>query len=1439
MKPGLIISLSASLSCASFAVEVGSLRVTQLANNNNIIDSANPGVSIVKAPGSTAGGNFLGTSNRGDYTMDFGRGRDMENGILLSSIAQLTRNDSATGGPAPGEFFATSSFGFEEDTGKYWIAIHAALHGDNIEANHDVSYAYLPYDIYPGGFATNDVNNGPLTRFIGTQGLQLGVNLTDPAETNGQYHLDLAPMVANASQSGVLLVTGAKNEDNFALSRANADGSFHIFCHDNAANGSSYENDGVGFAYLPAASVGAGRLVALGRVNGDATTDVASGNFTVTKGSTGRWYLSIPGHTADSGTLIVSPEGGVNYNVDNIVSAGWDAGNQRWIIESRDLGAAPQVPDLQDMQTPTDDVFSFAFFSATVANSAPTIAASTPADEAIKVAPDSSLTTTVADADGEPLTVTYHARRVSAVDPTGSFSVVALPDTQFYSENTGGQRAALFSAQTDWIVAEKDARNIGFVLHLGDITQHGDRPDTALEQWTNASNAMYRLENPATTGSPDGVPYILAVGNHDQTPIGDADGTTTNFNTYFGVHPETGINHFADKSWYGGTSVPHSADNNYTLFTAGGIDFIVISLEFDLTPDEADLEWADALLKAHPARRGIVITHHMVNTGNPARFSVLGAAIYEALKDNPNLILMHGGHIAGEGRRTDTFEGRAVHSLLADYQSRSNGGDAWLRIMKFIPALNRVEVSTYSPVLDVFETDEDSQFSLDVNLKGGMGPFTPIGSVTVQPGTASLALPDLEPGTRYEWYATVSDGTTTASTPVRSFITSGVPFPPTVEVTSPANGSTMEEPGSFTFEASASDIDGSITKVEYFSGTTKLGEATTAPYSFTWQDVPAGSHTILAKATDDEGNTSFSAPVAVQVIAQPVVPDVSTVSTGRFNAGWTLIAGSPAPLAFTSPGSNVGDLVLRVNGSPVKFLSNAIITANWENAGNSGVDSIDNVALPYSDGSGNAWVNVSDNSNPNAADANPTLTEESAGTAVACLPYAAGWTGASITADGALLGGNLPAGTTVRRVGDGLYTISGLPTTGNLLAFPNGNGGTDGDNVLSVRKDGSQWIVDVRDNSSDSQNGSFSFLHIPADTPGVLSGMIRANGNLVPLNGRLSDMGATVTKTNDYFEITFGDGTEIRSASAAIFLTGDSTSSGAAGDNIHSYSSSGNSFRIFSQDLPQLDGTFQAVDLRFLVVPFNLAPFKPVTTAVSVTASDAEGHEFGGDTGIAFTVTRSGAADAPLTVHYATSGSATDGADYTSLPGTIEIPAGQLTATINTDVLVDDVVEGTENIIVTLLPNAAYTLGEPGNATATIHDRPLQSYLHDKGLSSPDGDDDGDGISNLLEYFHGTHNAAAANLGSLRAVAAGDAGGTFTASFPRSKSATDVTANVEWSTDLQTWHRSGESNGTQTADIALRVVSAAEEDPETVEATLTISEGPVPASIYLRLVVTP
>src|SRR4051812_14542647 len=81
---------------------------------------------------------------------------------------------------------------------------------------------------------------------------------------------------------------------------------------------------------------------------------------------------------------------------------------------------------------------------------------------------------------------------------------------------------------------------------------------------------------------------------------------------------------------------------------------------------------------------------------------------------------------------------------------------------------------------------------------------------------------------------------------------------PSVALTQPTDGATFTPPATVNLAATASDADGSVTKVEFFNGAAKLGEDTTLPYSFTWSGVAAGTYTLTARATDDLGATTSS-----------------------------------------------------------------------------------------------------------------------------------------------------------------------------------------------------------------------------------------------------------------------------------------------------------------------------------------------------------------------------------------------------------------------------------------------------------------------------------------------------------------------------------------------------------------------------------------------------
>ncbi|CAN5497957.1 hypothetical protein BH09BAC4_BH09BAC4_14750 [soil metagenome] len=299
-----------------------------------------------------------------------------------------------------------------------------------------------------------------------------------------------------------------------------------------------------------------------------------------------------------------------------------------------------------------------------------------------------------------------------AVVKSGEFSLAIIPDTQYYvAQAQLGGSVDMFTAQIDWIQKNQTKENIAYVAHMGDITEHGDNPVTARSEWYLAKTVLYKLENPVS------IPYGLAIGNHDQFPSGHAVTGTTNFyNRYFGV------SHFEGRPYYGG-HYGTSNDSHYDLFSAGGLDFIVMYLEFDAyNEDRTNLyAWANDVLKQYASRKAIVVSHSLIHFNPvkgtntpPAPFNAEGKAVYESIKGNPNVFMMLCGHIGdnGEGYRTDVYDGHTIKTFLNDYQSRPNGGHGLMRLYRFNIKKNELSVKTFSPYFNEDETDGDSQFTV-------------------------------------------------------------------------------------------------------------------------------------------------------------------------------------------------------------------------------------------------------------------------------------------------------------------------------------------------------------------------------------------------------------------------------------------------------------------------------------------------------------------------------------------------------------------------------------------------------------------------------------------------------------------------------------------------------------------------------------------------------
>jgi hypothetical protein len=294
-----------------------------------------------------------------------------------------------------------------------------------------------------------------------------------------------------------------------------------------------------------------------------------------------------------------------------------------------------------------------------------------------------------------------------------SFTIVALPDTQYYA----AEHPEILEAQARWIIRRHAAERIAAVVHEGDLVD-ADEP----RQWQVAARSLRALD-PV-------VPYVLSIGNHDYRRQGSVVSRDSAINDYF---PPTA---FAASPWFKGTFQPGRIENSFAIVDAPGGPWLILSLEFG--PRDAVLAWADGIVKRHAALPALVVTHaYLYSDGtrydHVARPEQLwnphvyladddpggvndGEEIWRKLVSrNANILFVLCGHdlADGVGQLTSVrADGTKVHQLLANYQTGALGGEGFLRVMRFYPAARRVAIRTYSPYLDRYKSDPDNDFTL-------------------------------------------------------------------------------------------------------------------------------------------------------------------------------------------------------------------------------------------------------------------------------------------------------------------------------------------------------------------------------------------------------------------------------------------------------------------------------------------------------------------------------------------------------------------------------------------------------------------------------------------------------------------------------------------------------------------------------------------------------
>ena len=153
----------------------------------------------------------------------------------------------------------------------------------------------------------------------------------------------------------------------------------------------------------------------------------------------------------------------------------------------------------------------------------------------------------------------------------------------------------------------------------------------------------------------------------------------------------------------------------------------------------------------------------------------------------------------------------------------------------------------------------------------------------------SPTITNLEEGV-YKLKLTVSDASYLANDEVLVLVQQTSNSNPTVSISSPTENQSFAQGTDIIISASASDLDGTISKVEFYDGTIRLGEDTTFPYKYTWVNANVGDHEIKAIVTDNDAGQATSQIVNISVVEVKSCSETSSQpSQGSFTKGYTVL----------------------------------------------------------------------------------------------------------------------------------------------------------------------------------------------------------------------------------------------------------------------------------------------------------------------------------------------------------------------------------------------------------------------------------------------------------------------------------------------------------------------------------------------------------------------
>ena len=267
----------------------------------------------------------------------------------------------------------------------------------------------------------------------------------------------------------------------------------------------------------------------------------------------------------------------------------------------------------------------------------------------------------------------------------GVYTIAWMSDPQHYSEEFPEK----YYAMTAFLRDHREEMHLAYIINTGDLVNDAGKP----EQWEVADRAQAMI---------DEIPNGVLAGNHDvPAAIG-----YTEFERYFGE------SRYADRPWYGG-----SYKNNrghYDLLTIGQTAYLFVYMGFG--PDQEAIRWAKSVFDAYPDRVGILCLHDYYT--KQLTLSEDGKKWHDrVVKTTKNLYVVLCGHKYGSYCFPESFDDdrdgkpdRTVYQMLFNYQAtKHDGGDGYVRLIRFNEADGTMQNLTYSPYLDDFNRFDDPE----------------------------------------------------------------------------------------------------------------------------------------------------------------------------------------------------------------------------------------------------------------------------------------------------------------------------------------------------------------------------------------------------------------------------------------------------------------------------------------------------------------------------------------------------------------------------------------------------------------------------------------------------------------------------------------------------------------------------------------------------------